>query len=528
MKLYKYCSIKAGLEIIRKSRVLLSNPSDFNDPFDSIFDIDEKEIEKAKELVLNYEIFKGLYSAFHDGNFKLANSAQKVLVNGIRNEFEICKKLLIKTQKFEPVPLLNSNLKRLSNLNPALKPKLKKIYQKFDEEVVDPVKMVAGQAYISCFSKIPDSILMWSHYANSHKGICIEIEENRKDFKDVIYSKQRAKFDINDVIKRILASNFLGTKFDGSDDEYNYKMLRPFFTKSEDWKYEDEVRCLVSSKNPDIDGFEIDDCLPFLSVNITKIFIGMNVKDNDLNEVLKLAYHRGIPVVYMEKHPTDFAVVINEQRSVKPVYEEKPIPNPIELLFSEIDKCMEDNLPIPALFIGLSLPSIMASVVYKNLPEREGYIKVFRETYESYYPQNEPGTPYMCGELCYELKKAICGKGSITISKHFKDFDLDRVELKTQRKKNLEIFFSCITTGFHADGTTLNSIDFNVREFCQNLYKSSSQYLMNHKSEFDSMPKINIFDIDKEHEDMVECSIHSKTINEQILRYAELKHKDNN
>ena len=39
------------------------------------------------------------------------------------------------------------------------------------------------------------------------------------------------------------------------------------------------------------------------------------------------------------------------------------------------------------------------------------------------------------------------------------------------------------------------------------------------------MPSIEIFDIDKEHEDMIECAVRSQTINEQILRYAELKNK---
>ena len=523
MKLYKYCSSKSGLEIIRKSRVLLSNPSDFNDPFDSIFDIDDSEIKKAKELVLNYEMFKGLYSTFHRKDLKLPNSAQKVIIDLLRKEFDACRKLMVKTNTYEKVPSLNSMLKRLSNLNPALKAKIEKMYQEFESKTIDPVKMVEEQALISCFSKIPDSILMWSHYSNSHKGVCIEIEEDRPDFRDIIYSKKRAKFDVIDIIKRILAADYLGTQVDTSDNEYNYRILKPFFTKSLDWEYEKEVRCVLSRKNPNIEGFDIDDCLPYLDVRITKIFIGINIKDDELNEILKLAFHRGIPVVYMEKHPTDFALIANEERNTKPVYKEDPLLNPAELLFEEMEKCLNNNLYIPALFIGLSIPEIMASVVYPDLPKADGYIKTFRETYEIYQPQEKPGTPYICGELCYELKKSLLEKGTTEVPNHIKDFDLEKIQLKTERKKNLDIFISCITTGTHADGSTLNSIDLNIREYCIRLRETSMKFLANHKAEFDKMPKIDVFDIDKEHENMVECSIHTKTINEQILKYAKLK-----
>ena len=163
MKLYKYCSIKAGLEIIRKSRVLLSNPSDFNDPFDSVFDITEEEIEKSKAIILNYGMFKGLYKTFCRNDLKLSSSLQKTIINALKKEFQTYKRILIKTKKYEIVPSLNSSLKRLSNLDPAFKAKVENVRQHFEKEAVDPVKMVTQQALISCFSKIPDSILMWSH-----------------------------------------------------------------------------------------------------------------------------------------------------------------------------------------------------------------------------------------------------------------------------------------------------------------------------------------------------------------------------
>lgn len=524
MKLYKYCSAKAGIEIIRNSRVLLSNPSNFNDPFDCIFDIAEKDIEEAKDLILNYEMFKGLYETFHRNDLKLSSSAQKVIINGLRNEFDICKKLILKTKTYEKVPTLNVSLKRLSNLNPVLKTKIEKVYADFEKRAIDPVKMLATQALISCFSKKNNSILMWSHYSNSHKGLCIEIEEDRPDFKDVIYSKKRAQFNLIDIVKRILGADFLNTKVDLTDENYNYSILKPFFTKSNDWDYEEEVRCVLSSNNPIIEGFEIYDCLPYLHVKISKIYVGINIKDDDLNEVLKLATARDIPVVYMQKHKSDFALTIDETRKVKPVYNNGPKLNPVELLFKEMESCLDNDSYIAALLIGLSIPTIIASVLYPDLDKFDAYVKVFRETYELYQPQESPGQPYVCGELCYAIRESLLNNGTIKVSRQIKDFELEKVKLKTEKKKNMNIFTSCITTGTHADGTTLNSVEINVREFCTRLPEMCADLLKEHKSDFDKIQKIDIYDIDKEYESMVECSIHSRTINEQILRYARLKY----
>ena len=528
MKLYKYCSAKAGIEIIRNSRVLLSHPSNFNDPFDCIFDIAKKDIEEAKELILNYEMFKGLYQTFHRNDLKLSSSVQKVIINGLKAEFDACKKLIQKTKTYEKVPSLNSSLKRLSNLDPKLKVKIDRVYTDFEKKTIDPIKMLADQALISCFSRRYDSILMWSHYSNSHKGLCIEIEEDRPDFQNVIYSKKRAQFDFINIVKRILGADFLGQNVDLTDQKYNYSILKPFFTKSLDWTYEEEVRCVISSNNHTIQGYELDDFVPYLHVNVSKIYVGINIKDDDLNEVLKLANTRGIPVVYMQKHDSDFALVIDDKRYVKPIYKRDPKLNPIELLFKEMEKCLDSNLYIPSLFIGLSIPGIIASVLYPNLNRFDGYVKVFRETYEAYQPQESPGQPYICGELCYAVKESLLNTGTINIPNHIKDFDIEKVKLKTEKKKNLNIFTSCITTVTHANGLTSNSIEINVREFCIRLSEMCKELLKEHKNEFDKLNRIDIFDIDKEYENMVECSISTKTINEQILNYARLKYDEAN
>lgn len=77
---------------------------------------------------------------------------------------------------------------------------------------------------ILCLSKVPDNILMWSHYADSHRGLVIEFDSKHKYFtygtQEVRYSKDRPAMLLNDT----------------------NPSAEIMTTKSIDWKYEQEVR----------------------------------------------------------------------------------------------------------------------------------------------------------------------------------------------------------------------------------------------------------------------------------------------
>lgn len=82
-----------------------------------------------------------------------------------------------------------------------------------------------------CFSRNWDNILMWSHYGDSHTGLCLwfDIPGDPYD-KDVRYQpnllRARSPNDVNlDLVQRMLS------------------------TKHESWSYEQEVRVFVSIKN---------------------------------------------------------------------------------------------------------------------------------------------------------------------------------------------------------------------------------------------------------------------------------------
>lgn len=106
---------------------------------------------------------------------------------------------------------------------------------------------------ISSFSEVPDSTLMWSHYADYHKGICLIFETIKLDTIQsyMIFNGE----DLNSTSN--LPPNYAGIirvrYSDKMPEAYNHleynqnKILAFLITKSTDWAYEKEWRMLLST-----------------------------------------------------------------------------------------------------------------------------------------------------------------------------------------------------------------------------------------------------------------------------------------
>ena len=49
----------------------------------------------------------------------------------------------------------------------------------FCESMNDSLQKNKDKLKICCFSEVDDNILMWSHYADSHKGLCLEFDTKK-------------------------------------------------------------------------------------------------------------------------------------------------------------------------------------------------------------------------------------------------------------------------------------------------------------------------------------------------------------
>ena len=89
---------------------------------------------------------------------------------------------------------------------------------------------------ISCFSGGYKNVLMWSHYADKHKGICIGF--NLKT--NIIYNTNIVLLKVR-YIKELEQINFF--------DKGKLSTFLWLFTKAEDWHYENEIRAVALEKN---------------------------------------------------------------------------------------------------------------------------------------------------------------------------------------------------------------------------------------------------------------------------------------
>ena len=173
--------------------------------------------------------------------------------------------------------------------------------QEFKEKIQDISKQLhnyIGTIFgVSSFAERPDNILMWSHYANKHTGICVEYDFSHLDKEDitafllpVIYTKKRPLLPIKKL------TNLFGKEDDNvsiSNGLYIMRyLLEAILSKSLDWKYEEEWR-MIGMK-----GLTANHLLE-LPI-ITKIIIGVNTSDKNKEAILKFAEERKIPVVISE------------------------------------------------------------------------------------------------------------------------------------------------------------------------------------------------------------------------------------
>jgi len=101
------------------------------------------------------------------------------------------------------------------------------------------IEQMLAQRRIYCLTPKDDSTLMWSHYAENHRGICLEFDVANMLFSnacEVVYREAYPKwipYDINDEPRRV---------------------MELILTKAEEWCYEKEYR-LVSVDAPPTSSF---------------------------------------------------------------------------------------------------------------------------------------------------------------------------------------------------------------------------------------------------------------------------------
>lgn len=208
--LYKYRSLSDGskeytLDIFRKCELYFSAPQNFNDPFDC----------KLSPII----------------------GSQKKFAEAM------AKRQTLNYKKEDVVSSLNANPDLLQ-------------YMK------DAIENVMNRHGICCFSKKNADLLMWSHYADCHTGICLgfDVKKDPGFFIfpiNVNYQDAYPKIDISEESKY---------------KEYVYALMS---TKYSEWSYEEEIRIMKDSNK----------AYSFKPSALVSVIFGCKVDDAVIEEV---------------------------------------------------------------------------------------------------------------------------------------------------------------------------------------------------------------------------------------------------
>lgn len=260
---YKYRPIdKYTIELLVNNELYFSEPKEFNDPFDSL---DNCIVEGTRENIEKW---------FEQNQIK-----------------QDLRDILLKSAKD------NGDLK--------------KIYYSRRNNIDN------RETLVCCFSEINDNILMWSHYADSHKGICFGFKVdclkqglNPKNgtwepiyelyFEEVMSHGEtfrlltKMEYSLDDKMPEEV--NLIGEVIkDGEDFEKKLKVWEREivfgYTKHKDWKYEKEIRVKLPWNTE-----KLKRKYKFKKEKLSQVIFGMNTSADDIKTVRKI-----VEEVYISK-----------------------------------------------------------------------------------------------------------------------------------------------------------------------------------------------------------------------------------
>ncbi|MBQ9671722.1 MAG: DUF2971 domain-containing protein [Prevotella sp.] len=137
------------------------------------------------------------------------------------------------------------------------------VSENFTETEWEQMKQTKKQVRICSLSRNYNNALMWAHYADEHKGCCIELEvpDSTWIHLDVQYKPLMPKL------------------ISGIDREEAVRTI--FGCKSDFWSYEDEVRFIkIVPTSKDGKPYKAD-----LPIRIKKIYLGVRVANEDKERI---------------------------------------------------------------------------------------------------------------------------------------------------------------------------------------------------------------------------------------------------
>lgn len=161
-----------------------------------------------------------------------------------------------------------------------------KVLQQNNQFFIDKLRDDFQGSGVFCTSTNRNSLLMWSHYADHHRGVVFEfIPDELRDSallisKSVKYTRERPLIyrTPEDLIRNAIMMPLLES----------VKQMREslIYTKSVEWQYEEEYRLVIPRFIP---AGETNEMLCFYPEELTAVYFGCRIDERQKKELTTLA-----------------------------------------------------------------------------------------------------------------------------------------------------------------------------------------------------------------------------------------------
>lgn len=269
-RFYKYATASAATAILRNKTVRWSKPAAFNDPFDIQFDMQFPfEMDELRS-----EYRSAIFQVM-TGKVEVGSNVESPSVVQLTAMLSAARQILPKMDEkaflSEFGPAIDQGVSDLEKNIPKLK---------------EALSEVVRHSTVFCVSEVPDNLLMWSHYADAHRGAVIEFETVPEldtflcGAFPVTYSEKLPEYA---SIEELIGSMLGQTEID------SMMLLRKLVsTKSADWAYEREWRVVAPHPRDTTGGLPYEE-IPIHSAEVVGIRLGCRIDQADAEELVSIS-----------------------------------------------------------------------------------------------------------------------------------------------------------------------------------------------------------------------------------------------
>ncbi|MCL1939635.1 MAG: DUF2971 domain-containing protein [Desulfovibrionaceae bacterium] len=264
-----------------------SSPFEFNDPFDNRLDIQWTGDPTDIEISMKKQIIQLVEDECAD--LDLLPSDLRTSISAIRTMLPAERSAFLKSLKE-----LEGTTHTQATLNAM------------HVELNRDIELLLSDTSIFCLTEDHDNLLMWAHYADSHKGGVVkflpvkEVDSPLLVARQVIYSRSAPAMEYTNILD-----------IDNTEELKEAIIDAVTLTKSIDWQYEKEWRIVTRLRGR----ANNHDILPFAKEEVGGLYLGCRISEADRSELIE---------IMAEKYPW------------APIYQATPKRNEFSLAFEQI------------------------------------------------------------------------------------------------------------------------------------------------------------------------------------------------